>query len=116
MCLLVCNSPDVKIGYLCHFIYRTTFQYLLFLNYSFCLSRTHVRHSQQSTVLGNSVEEIRAGTIQKRVFTVAQWLHGRRYYGWHMLSLYSNVKIVYESLESEEKHSENILDVRSDRP
>lgn len=78
VCLLVYNSPDVKISYFCHFIYRTTFHYLLFLNYSFYLSRTHVRHKQQSTVLGTSDEEIRAGTIQKRIFTVAQWLHGRR--------------------------------------
>lgn len=100
VCLLAYNSPDVKIGYLCHFIYQMTFHHLLFLNYSFYLSRTHVHHNQQSTLLGKGVEEIRAGTIQRGVFTVVQRLHWRRYYDWHMLSLYSNVKILYESLQS----------------
>lgn len=57
MCLLAYNSPDVKIDYLCHFIYQMTFHYLVILNYSFYLSRTHIHYNKQSTVLGNGVEE-----------------------------------------------------------
>lgn len=55
---------------------------------------SHVHHNQQSTVLANGIEEIRAGKLGRQVFTVAQWLHWRKYYNWYMLSLYSNLKIV----------------------